>query len=242
MNFFSPTLSLKKWAPSSSLTGLLFATVTLACLSGAIVMQMCVTADAHDQGKPQNTWHEILKSRWFIYPITPPHLPTSNTNDIKNVERFDMQMPCTGDKTFCLPPFHHIRLWQRCCLISFLAQKAPLNSSQRWLWLTSFSDPPTHTKLLTIVYYCLFSGLSVHVGVSWFHLFCAASVTKSFGPFGVFQTKMWSCKFNHHSHYHCSRHMAVIYSQRWCRFLDLMGQLEAIYIFEISDCITKQSN
>lgn len=96
--------------------------------------------------KMQNTWHEILKSWWFIYPITLPHLPTSNTNDIKNVERFDMLMLCTGDKTFCLPPFHHIRLWQRCCLISFLAQKAPLKSSQRWLWLTSFTDPPTHTQ------------------------------------------------------------------------------------------------
>lgn len=149
-NDSTPPLSLKKWAPSSSLTGLSFATVKLACLSGAIVMQMCDVADARHQGKPQNTWHEILKSQWFIYPITPPHLPTSNTNDIKNVERFDMQMSCTGDKTFCLPPFHHIRLWQRCCLISFLAQKAPLNSSQRWhLFLrSSYTHKASNDRLL----------------------------------------------------------------------------------------------
>lgn len=203
------------------------------------MMQMC-NVDAHDQGKPQNTWHEILKSWWFIYPITPPHLPTSNTNDIKNVARFDMQMLCTGDKTFCLPPFHHIRLWQRCCLISFLVQKVPLNSSQRRLWLTSFTDPPTHTKLLTIAYYCLFSGLSVHVGVSCLlSPFYIASVTKSFDLFGVYQSKMWSCKCNHHNHHHCSRHLAVIHSQSWCRFLDLMGPVEDFDIFEIWDCVTK---
>lgn len=124
--------------------------------SGAIAMQMC---GAHDRGKTRETWWGILKSLWFIYRIIPPHLPTSDTSDIKNVDRFDMQMSCAGYKTFCLSAFCRIRLWQRCCLISFLAQRCSIKLQSKMVLVNLFhrsSYTHTHRAFNYHLLLCLF--------------------------------------------------------------------------------------